>query len=292
MTIREGGMPAAVTGLAGGGGEIFSPCPCPANGLAMSSLTSTCFCAIRRDNKLGLSRAIISFSGNATGFWSCALLVSEKTPGAARRNSPNVILTVPSASWVKIFSNGSKTTILAVSVRLTRARNSIGSASRMGCNGSCNSPGLAGRLGGAKFVCAGCDGAGVGFICGFICGVCGRTAIGGMMGGGITKVLVVATGRGAGRLTASFSSTRFSNFRRNPANFDFTMVAMSLMSRLKLRQRDRVDLIGQEVCHKRLALQFQRTLIYSFAAQRGICLIIGLLRRCLSKLLLNNEKKN
>jgi hypothetical protein len=156
--------------------------------------------------------------------------VSAKTPGAATRNSPKVIFTVPHASWVKIFSNGSKTVKLAVSVRLIRARNSIGSASRIGCNGSCNSFGPVGRPGGGVKT-----GGGTGFVC-------GRAAVGGMMGGGITKVLAAATVRGTGCLAASFSSKWRSKFRRNPANFAFTVVTMTLMARLNF-SADRTELI-------------------------------------------------
>ncbi len=203
----------------------------------MSSPTSTCFCANRRDSRLGLSRARISFSGRATGFWSCALATSEKTPGAAARNSPKVILTVPSASWVKIFSNGSVTIKLFASVRLIRARNSIGSAARMGCNGSCNSSGLAGRLGGVKVGWAGC--AGRGSV------VCGRGIVGGVTGGGITNVLF-ATGGGTECLAASFSSKRRNKFRRNPANFAFTVVAMALMSCLNSADRTELVLWGKK----------------------------------------------
>jgi hypothetical protein len=133
----------------------------------------------------------------------------------------------------------------------------------MGCNGNCNSFGLAGRLGGGvKFGCGGCAGCDTGCAC-------GCAAVGGMMGGGIAKVFVAATaGRGTDCLAVSFSSNRLSKFRRNPANFAFTVVAMVLMSRLNSADRTELILWGQEMCHKRLQLQFQRALICFFAARR------------------------
>ena len=94
VTIRNGGA-GGVAGDLAAGVEIVIPCPQAPNGLPISSVNSTCFCTTRRASNAGFSRERISLSGNITGLWSCSPPELTNTPGAACRNSPNVIFTAP-----------------------------------------------------------------------------------------------------------------------------------------------------------------------------------------------------
>ena len=78
--------------------DILAPWPLGPNGPAMSSVTSICFCAARRESRPGLSRLRISLRGRATFLGSCSPPELTKTPGAAWRSSPNVIFTEPKAN--------------------------------------------------------------------------------------------------------------------------------------------------------------------------------------------------
>ena len=65
VVIRNGGMAADGVGLAAT--EILTPSPLAPNGPVMSSVTSTCFWAERRDSRAGFNRVRISLSGSITG---------------------------------------------------------------------------------------------------------------------------------------------------------------------------------------------------------------------------------
>ena len=212
VVIRNGGMAADGVGLAAT--EILTPSPLAPNGPVMSSVTSTCFWAERRDSRAGFNRVRISLSGSITGLWSCSPPELTNTPGAAVRNSPKAIFTEPNASCVRIFSSGTAIIVPAGGVCMTFARKSIGIAARIDCRGSCNSSGFSAGAGGV--VVAGDAGD----------AVCGRAAAAGATdtGGAAT-----ARERGVWGVVASSLARRRSIPRSNPANFIFTLFDMALI---------------------------------------------------------------
>ena len=207
--------------------EILTPWAPAPNGPVISSATSTCFCAGRRDKRAGFNRASISFSGSVTGLGSCSPPELTNTPGAAWRNSPNASFTEPNASWVRTFSSGMEIIAPGGGACSTLARKSIGSVARMDCSGSCNSSGFSAGAGGMVDIGVAGMGAGIGD--------------GVLAAGGIVRGNAVATGaapagsaglvrtRGVWGAAASLSSRRRNKPRSNPANFVFTLVDMTLI---------------------------------------------------------------
>ena len=204
--IRNGDVAADGVGLVAT--EILTPSPPAPNGPVMSSVTSTCFWAERRESRAGFNRVRISLSGSITGLWSCSPPELTNTPGAAFRNSPKAIFTEPNASCVRIFSSGTAIIAPVGGVCMTFARKSIGIAARIGCRGSCNSSGFSAGVGG--IVDAGEAGS----------TVCRRVA---------AADAATASARGVSGAAASLSSRRRSRPRSNPANFIFTLFDMALM---------------------------------------------------------------
>ncbi len=207
--IRNGGK--AVDGVGLAATEISTPSPPAPNGPVMSSATSTCFWAERRDSRAGFNRARISLSGSITGLWSCSPPELTNTPGAAFRNSPKAIFTEPNASCVRIFSSGTAIIIPAGGVCMTFARKSIGIAARIDCRGSCNSSGFFAGAGGSV------DAGDV---------VCGRAAAAGATA---TGGVATASAHGVWGAVASPSARRRSSPRSIPVNFIFTLFVMALM---------------------------------------------------------------
>ena len=205
--IRNGGM--AVDGVGLAATEILAPSPPAPNGPVMSSVTSTCFWAERRDSRAGFNRVRISLSGSITGLWSCSPPELTNTPGAAVRNSPKAIFTEPNASCVRIFSSGTAIIVPAGGVCMTFARKSIGIAARIDCRGSCNSSGFSAGAGGV--VAAGDAGD----------AVCGRAAAAGATdtGGAAT-----ARGRGVWGVVASSSSQAAQHTSEQPGELYFHTV--------------------------------------------------------------------
>ena len=76
-------------------------------GLEISGGTSTFFCTRRRVIKAGLSRASISARGNGT-ITPSRSSSGVKRSGAACRNSPKGILTLPRESCARTFSSGTQ----------------------------------------------------------------------------------------------------------------------------------------------------------------------------------------
>ena len=213
--VRNGGM--AVDGVGLAATEILAPSPPAPNGPVMSSVTSTCFWAERRDNRAGFNRVRISLSGSITGLWSCSPPELTNTPGAAFRNSPKAIFTEPNASCVRIFSSGTAIIIPAGGACMTFARKSIGIAARIDCRGSCNSSGSSAGAGGV--VDAGDAGA-------LSDAGCGRMA---EARAADPRGVATASERGVSVGVASSSPRRRARFRSNPANFIFTLFDMALM---------------------------------------------------------------
>lgn len=181
------------------------------NGPVISSDTSS-FCAGRRASREGLICARMRFNGKVTGRGSCSPPEFAKSPGAAKRSSPKVILTAPCASCTSTLSIGIEKVASGAGGWTIFARNSIGRADMTGWSGSCKSP--------VDEVFAGAGG-----------GV-GKPAYG--LGGGVAgwsdtdAAAGLATGRdGLGADWLSPSSKCRSNPLSSPVNLDFTMFGMA-----------------------------------------------------------------
>ncbi len=261
VAIRTGGTGAG-DGLAGIV-EMETPSPRPLKGPAISAGTSRCFCAGLRTSELEFSRSSTLLSGNTTGSESYSSSTLNKA-GAARRNSPKVILTTPRASCGMIFSIAIEmlARLKSASVSVNRACNCGGRFSRIDCSGISRSPEFSAGAGSGDAERATGFGWG-GANCGMGTG----------NGGGAADV----TGRGDWGVSApvSFSSKRRSNSRSNPANLVFTPfgIAHNFSRRLCIR---RLVFSQQEARHRRLGNVRRTAGRCPAAGRRTICLSVGL----------------